>query len=56
MSTPNFEGTQHLTQDEEILHHYAAVIKKDLEAYRACFRSEKDWNRLFKNHLVRLFL
>jgi hypothetical protein len=56
MSTPNFKETQHLTQDEEILHHHVAVIKKDLEAYHACFRSKKDWNCLFKKHLVHLFL
>ena len=52
MPTFNSGGAQDLTQDEQILHHYAAVVKKDLEAYHAYSRSQEDWNVLFKNNLV----
>jgi hypothetical protein len=56
MSTSNFGAARELTQDEQILHHHAAMVKKDLEAYRACSRSEEDWEDLFTNRLARLFL
>jgi hypothetical protein len=41
-----------MTQDEQILHHYAAVVKNDLEAYKAHSRSQEDWEDLFRNHLA----
>jgi len=47
---------QDLTQDEQILHHHAAIIKKDLEAYHAYTRSKEDWNNLFINHLACVIL
>ena len=58
MTTPNAGGAQllKLTQDEQILHHYAAMVKKDLEAYHACFRSKEDWDDLFTDRLARLIL
>jgi hypothetical protein len=46
MLTPNFEETQHLTQDEEILHHYVAVIKKNLEAVTGYACAISDTNQL----------
>lgn len=54
--TPNSGGAQELTQDEQILHHYAAIVKKDLEAYHAYSRSKENWQDLFKDRLARLFL
>ena len=51
MSASN-SGDQNLTQDEETLHHQAAMIKRDLEIYRALSRSEQDWKALFKDRLV----
>jgi hypothetical protein len=56
MSTSNFGGAQDLTQEEQILHHHAALIKKDLEAYRAYSRSQEDWKDLFKSCLARFSL
>ena len=56
MSTCNSEGAKGLTQDERILHHHAAIIKRDLEAYRAYSRSQEDWKILFKDHLARFIL
>ena len=53
MSTSNFRGTPDLTQDEQILHHHAAMVKKDLDAYRAESGGNDDWNAVFINHLVR---
>jgi len=53
MSISN-SGAQNLTQDEQILHHYAAVIKEDLKAYHAySSRSKQNWTALFKTRLVR---
>ena len=52
MSTCNLEGVQDLTQDEQILHHHTAMIKKDLDAYRAHIRSKEDWVDIFTNHLA----
>jgi hypothetical protein len=49
----NSGGAQDLTQDEQTLHHHAAVIKKDLEAYHACSRGKEDWKVLFKSRLAR---
>jgi hypothetical protein len=45
-----------LTDDEQILHHYAAMVKQDLEAYRTdpTDKSQKDWEGVFKHHLARL--
>jgi hypothetical protein len=56
MSTSNSEQAQDLTQEEQILHHHAAMIKKDLEAYHAYSRSGREWKDLFKKSLARLFL
>jgi hypothetical protein len=52
MSTPNY---QDLIYEEQILHHHAATIKKDLEAYHAysSSRTEENWKDLFKKHLAR---
>jgi hypothetical protein len=35
MSTSNSGESQGLTEDEMVLHHYAATIGKGIEAYRA---------------------
>jgi|ERR1700761_9516787 hypothetical protein len=36
--------THSLTQEEKTLHHWAAMLKKKLEAYHACeSREEKAW-------------
>jgi hypothetical protein len=45
-----------LTDEEQILHHYAAMVKEDLEAYRAypANKSQNDWEGVFKRHLARL--
>jgi hypothetical protein len=56
MPTYSSEGANNLTQDEKILHHHAAMIKKDLEAYHAYSRSQEDWKNLFKNRLARFIL
>ena len=45
-----------LSQEEQILHHHAAMVKRDLEAYRTYFRSQEDWNTLFKTSLARFIL
>jgi hypothetical protein len=52
MLTPNY---QDLIHEEQILHHHAAMIKKDLEAYHAnsSSRTQEDWIDLFENHLAR---
>lgn len=50
MSTLN---AQNLTPEEQILHHNAAMVKKDLEAYRVYSRTQEDWNKLFQSHLAR---
>lgn len=52
----SIRNSQDLTQEEQILHHHAAMIKKDLEAYHAYSRTEEDWKELFKNRLARLIL
>jgi hypothetical protein len=52
MLTSNSRGTQDLTQDKQILHHHAAMVKKDLDAYYADARSNDNWNGIFINHLV----
>lgn len=52
----NSGEAQDLTQEELILHHYAAMLKKDLDAYHANSRSQKDWVHLFKNHLACVIL
>ena len=56
MLTPNAQGAQDLTQEEQILHHHAAVVEKDLEAYRAYSQSQGDWKKLFNEHLVHFIL
>jgi hypothetical protein len=58
MSTSDFGGAQDLNQEEQTLHHHAAMVKKDLEAYRdrAYSRSQDDWKNLFKNLLARFIL
>ena len=56
MSTSNSGQVQDLTQEEQTLHHHAAMIKKDLETYHACSRSREEWNDLFKNCLARSLL
>jgi len=52
MSTPESEEAQGLTRDEQILHHYAAMIKKDLEAHRENPQGRDNWNSVFANRLV----
>lgn len=56
MSISNSGGSQNLTEDEQILHHYAAMFKEDLEAYRAypTKRTQDEWEDRFRHHLVRL--
>ena len=49
MSTSNFEN---LSKTEQILYHYAAMVKKDLDEYHADSRREQDWVDVFKDHLV----
>ena len=49
MSTSRAQG---LTEEELILHHHAAMVKKDTEAYQGYLRSEEDWVYLFRHHLV----
>ena len=40
---------QELTQEEQILHHYAALIKRDLDCYQASTsRDERAWRRRFQ--------
>lgn len=51
-TTSNSGGALGLSEDEQILHHHAAMIKKDLEAFNAISRSQEDWIDVFKNHLV----
>jgi hypothetical protein len=42
-----------LTQDEQILHHGAAMLKKDLAAYHSCvLRDETAWKDKFQKLLV----
>ncbi|KAH9038878.1 hypothetical protein EDB85DRAFT_1887644 [Lactarius pseudohatsudake] len=49
MSTSNLS----LTQDKQILHHHAAMFKKELGAYHACtLRDEGVWRRTFRHRLV----
>jgi len=55
MSTFNSEA-QDFTEEEQILHHHVAMIKKDLEAYHTYPRTQEDWNASFKNHLVHFIL
>ena len=56
MSTSYLNATRRLTQEEQILHHYASAVKKDLERYRASAESapvnENEWAITFKDHLV----
>ncbi|KAH9024138.1 hypothetical protein EDB85DRAFT_1894450 [Lactarius pseudohatsudake] len=41
-----------LTQDEQTLHHYAAMFKKELETYHACVpRNEGVWRKKFRARL-----
>jgi hypothetical protein len=59
METPKYVEPQELsqlTQDEQVLHHYAAMVKKDLEAYHAYSRSKEDWKHLFVHRLARSVL
>ena len=53
MLTPN---SRDLTQEEQILHHIAAMVKRDLEAYQAYSRTQGDWGTLFNSHLARFIL
>jgi hypothetical protein len=55
MSTPKSEEAQGLTQDEQILYHYAAMIKKDLEVYCKNPQGQDNWNNVFANCLVCLY-
>ena len=52
MSISNSEEAQALIEEEQILHHHAAMVKRDLEAYCAYSRNMDDWKDLFKDHLV----
>src|SRR5712691_7175466 len=56
MLISNSVEAQNLTDDEQILHHYAAMVKEDLEAYRVypTTKSQNDWEGIFKRHLARL--
>lgn len=56
MSTLNYGGAQDLTQEELVLHHYAAMVKRDLDAYHTKSRSQEDLVYLLKNHLARFVL
>jgi len=49
MLTSNFEN---LSKAEWMLHHYAAIVKKDLDAYHVDSRMEQDWREIFMDHLV----
>ena len=55
MSTSNSGGAQDLALEEQILHHHAAMIIKDLETYHdhAYSRTKNDWKNLFKSYLAR---
>ncbi len=42
-----------LTKDEQTLHHHAAMLKNELEAYRTCtHRDEVEWKNLLRARLV----
>ena len=57
MLTPNSEeGAHNLTEEEQILHHQVAMLKKDLEVYHAYPSSQEDWNNIFKDHLAHFIL
>jgi hypothetical protein len=56
MSTSDSREALDLTGDEQILHHHAAMVKKDLEAYNTIFRSRRDWQNLFTDRAARLVL
>lgn len=45
-----------LTEDEQTLHHHAAILKKELGAYHASAdRDETTWRDVFRAHLVFLY-
>jgi hypothetical protein len=46
MFTSNFDETRHLSQEEHILHHYAAIVKRDLQV------NEQGLAVVLKNRLV----
>jgi hypothetical protein len=53
MSTPKLGEIQALSQEEQVLHHYAAMVKKDLERYHKSTPGEKQrLGDMFKEHLV----
>lgn len=57
MSMPNFGDAlrfEDLTQEEQILHHNAGMVEKDLRAYRdqGDERTQPTWRRMFIKHLV----
>jgi hypothetical protein len=53
MSTSNFIDFKDLSEEEQILHHDAAMVKKDLQAYlESPSRGERTWKAIFKKHLV----
>lgn len=54
MSASNSTGAQGLTQEEQILHHHAAMVKRGLEVYHAnpTSRSQNDWADLFQSYLA----
>ena len=58
MSTPNASPRWPLTQVEQTLHHYAAVVEKELEAYREnpSKKKESDWVASLKAILVSFYL
>jgi hypothetical protein len=48
---------QKLTQEEQILHHYAAIIEKDLHFYQvSTSRDECAWRHKFQISLVFVFI
>jgi hypothetical protein len=57
----NFDATYGLTKEEEILHHYAGMVRKHLEAFHASWplsepRDEPIWRHVLKDCLVAFIL
>jgi hypothetical protein len=53
MSTSNINAARDLTTEEQVLHHHAAIIKRDLEAYRTSRpRDKAGWKDKIVRHLV----
>jgi hypothetical protein len=56
MSASNIDAAlsfKDLTREEQFLHHYAAVVKKNLQVYIASpSRDEQSWRVKFRQHFV----